>query len=70
MIPQPARAQWRPRRDAPGECAPRSLDCFPVSFDGDRVIVDTGRLDQSVPQPDRASRLFAIPDIGRCLDLD
>jgi cytochrome b6-f complex iron-sulfur subunit len=42
--------------------APRSMDRFPISFDGDRVIVDTGRINRSVARPETGTRLLAVPN--------
>ncbi|HLI06551.1 MAG TPA: ubiquinol-cytochrome c reductase iron-sulfur subunit [Ktedonobacteraceae bacterium] len=43
--------------------APRSLDRFKLSFDGDNVLVDTGTLNESVPHPDATTRIIAVPRI-------
>ncbi len=45
--------------DGPG---PRSLDRFPIAFDGANVIVNSGRLNQSVGRPGPGSRLLAVPN--------
>lgn len=44
--------------------APRSLDRFPLSFNGDTVIVSTGQLAAPVPHPDDTTRIIAMP--GPC----
>jgi cytochrome b6-f complex iron-sulfur subunit len=44
--------------DGPG---PRSMDRFPISFEGANVIVDTGRRNQSVGRPGPTTRLLAAP---------
>jgi len=41
--------------------APRSMDRFPIFFDGDDAIVDTGRINQSVLRPEPGTRLLAVP---------
>jgi cytochrome b6-f complex iron-sulfur subunit len=43
--------------------APRSLDRFQISFQGDNVVVNTGVLNQTVPQPDETTRLIAPPSV-------
>jgi len=43
--------------------APRSLDRFQISFDGDNVVVNTGALNQTVAQPDETTRLIAPPSV-------
>jgi cytochrome b6-f complex iron-sulfur subunit len=43
--------------------APRSLDRFPISFNGDDVIVNTGSLNANVAQPDTTTRLVAAPTV-------
>jgi cytochrome b6-f complex iron-sulfur subunit len=43
--------------------APRSLDRFQISFDGDNVLVNTGALNQSVARPDETTRLIAPPAV-------
>ncbi len=45
--------------------APRSLDRFPISFDGDNVIVSTGTLwSPQVPRPSDSTRIIPMP--GPC----
>jgi cytochrome b6-f complex iron-sulfur subunit len=41
--------------------SPRSMDRFPVSFSGASVVVDTGRLNQSVTRPELGARLLSPP---------
>jgi cytochrome b6-f complex iron-sulfur subunit len=41
--------------------SPRSMDRFPVSFDGTNVVVDTGRLNKSVARPQPGTRLLSPP---------
>jgi cytochrome b6-f complex iron-sulfur subunit len=41
--------------------SPRSMDRFPVSFAGTSVVVDTGRLNQSVTRPELGARLLSPP---------
>ncbi len=41
--------------------APRSLDRFALSFNGENVLVDTGTLNNTVPHPDATTLLIAIP---------
>lgn len=43
--------------------APRSLDRFKLSFNGDDVIVNTGEINETVAQPDSATRLIAAPSV-------
>jgi cytochrome b6-f complex iron-sulfur subunit len=43
--------------------APRSLDRFALSFDGENVIIDTGTLNNTVPHPDATTLLIAVPTI-------
>lgn len=43
--------------------APRSLDRFALSFNGEDLMVDTGTLNHSVPHPDATSRLIAMPTV-------
>lgn len=43
--------------------APRSLDRFALHFDGEQVVVDTGVLNNRVPQPDETTRLIAVPRV-------
>lgn len=44
--------------------APRSLDRFPLSFQGDSVVVSTGQLAASVPQPDDSTRIIPVPKVA------
>jgi cytochrome b6-f complex iron-sulfur subunit len=41
--------------------APRSLDRFALSFNGEDVVIDTGTLNNLVPHPDTSTRLISIP---------
>ncbi len=41
--------------------APRSLDRFALSFDGENVVVDTGTINNTVPHPDDTTRLIPVP---------
>ncbi len=43
--------------------APRSLDRFQISFQGDNVVVNTGVINQTVPHPDETTRLIAPPNV-------
>ena len=43
--------------------APRSLDRFALSFNGEDVVVDTGTLNNRVPHPDDTTRLIPVPTI-------
>jgi len=43
--------------------APRNLDRFPISFVGENVVVDTGRLILGADHPSRESRLMAVPAV-------
>jgi cytochrome b6-f complex iron-sulfur subunit len=43
--------------------APRSLDRFRLSFDGQNVLVDTGSLNQAVPHPEPSTRLIPVPTV-------
>jgi cytochrome b6-f complex iron-sulfur subunit len=43
--------------------APRSLDRFAFSFNGEDVMVDTGTLNNRVPHPDATTRLIAMPTV-------
>jgi len=47
-----------------GGPAPRSLDRFPISFQGDSVVVSTGQLAASVPQPDDSTRIILAPKVA------
>jgi cytochrome b6-f complex iron-sulfur subunit len=41
--------------------APRSLDRFALSFNGENVVIDTGTLNNLVPHPDATTRLIPVP---------
>jgi cytochrome b6-f complex iron-sulfur subunit len=41
--------------------SPRSMDRFPLRFEGTQVIVDTGQLLRTVARPEPATRLLTIP---------
>ncbi len=43
--------------------APRSLDRFAISFDGENVLIDTGKLNNLVPHPDQTTRLIPVPTV-------
>jgi cytochrome b6-f complex iron-sulfur subunit len=43
--------------------APRSLDRFEVTFNGDDLIVNTGVLNNTVSHPDATTRLIPIPTV-------
>ncbi len=43
--------------------APRSLDRFALSFNGQDVVVDTGTLNSAVPHPDTTTRLINQPTV-------
>jgi cytochrome b6-f complex iron-sulfur subunit len=43
--------------------APRSLDRFAFSFNGEDVVVDTGTLNNRVPHPDATTRLIPVPTV-------
>jgi cytochrome b6-f complex iron-sulfur subunit len=43
--------------------APRSLDRFEVTFNGDDLTVNTGVLNNTVSHPDATTRLIAIPTV-------
>jgi cytochrome b6-f complex iron-sulfur subunit len=43
--------------------APRSLDRWKMSFDGDNVVIDTGTLNNTVPHPDATTRIIAVPSV-------
>ncbi len=45
--------------------APRSLDRFALSFNGESVLVDTGTINNTVPHPDPTTLLIQVPTI-RC----
>jgi cytochrome b6-f complex iron-sulfur subunit len=42
--------------------SPRSMDRFPLRFEGINVVVDTGQLLQSVPRPVATTRLIDVPN--------
>lgn len=44
--------------------APRSMDRFALSFDGDNLIVDTGTLNNTVLIPDDTTRIISIKTAG------
>lgn len=44
--------------------APRSLDRFPLSFQGDSVVVSTGQLSAPVPHPDNTTRIIPVPTVA------
>jgi cytochrome b6-f complex iron-sulfur subunit len=46
--------------------APRSLDRFPVSFQGTSVVVSTGQTAAEVPRPDPTTRIIPPPIIAVC----
>jgi cytochrome b6-f complex iron-sulfur subunit len=41
--------------------APRSMDRFVLSFDGENVVVDTGKLNTKVAHPDDTTRILPVP---------
>jgi cytochrome b6-f complex iron-sulfur subunit len=41
--------------------APRSLDRFALSFNGEDVVIDTGTLNNKVPHPDGTTLLIPVP---------
>lgn len=41
--------------------SPRSMDRFPLRFEGSQVIVDTGQLLRTVPRPEPTTRLLDVP---------
>ncbi len=41
--------------------APRSLDRFALSFNGEDVVIDTGTLNNKVPHPDATTLLIPVP---------
>jgi cytochrome b6-f complex iron-sulfur subunit len=43
--------------------APRSLDRFALSFNGENVVIDTGTLNNTVPHPDDTTRLIPVPTV-------
>ena len=43
--------------------APRSLDRFALSFNGEDVVIDTGTLNSLVPHPDDVTRLIPVPTV-------
>jgi cytochrome b6-f complex iron-sulfur subunit len=44
--------------------APRSLDRFALSLDGENVLVDTGTLNNVVPHPDASTLLIQVPTVS------
>ena len=44
--------------------APRSLDRFALSFNGENVLVDTGTLNNMVPHPDTTTLLIQVPNVS------
>ena len=44
--------------------APRSLDRFPLSFQGDNVVVDTSQVAAAVPHPDPTTRIIPLPPVA------
>ena len=43
--------------------APRSLDRFALSFQGEDVVIDTGTLNNRVPRPDATTLLIPVPTV-------
>lgn len=43
--------------------APRSLDRFEISFNGDDVVVNTGVINNTVLHPDASTRLIPVPTV-------
>jgi len=43
--------------------APRSLDRFALSFNGEDVMINTGTLNNLVPHPDATTRLIQVPGV-------
>ena len=43
--------------------APRSLDRFALSLNGEDVVVSTGSLNMSVPHPDATTRIIPVPAV-------
>lgn len=43
--------------------APRSLDRFEISFQGDDVVVNTGVINNTVQHPDATTRLISVPTV-------
>src|SRR5207237_6064858 len=43
--------------------APRSLDRFALSFNGEDVVINTGTLNNLVPHPDATKRLISVPTV-------
>lgn len=41
--------------------APRSLDRFTLSFQGDSIVVDTGKLNNHINRPDASTRMLPMP---------
>ncbi len=46
--------------------APRSLDRFSMTFDGGNVVVDTGKINQTVQRPDPSTRVLRLPYVAVC----
>jgi cytochrome b6-f complex iron-sulfur subunit len=44
--------------------APRSLDRFALSFQGDNVVVSTGTTLTPVPRPDNTTRIIPVPSVA------
>jgi len=44
--------------------APRSLDRFQMSFNGDQVVVNTGAINDKVPHPDATTLLIPAPTVA------
>jgi cytochrome b6-f complex iron-sulfur subunit len=44
--------------------APRSLDRFEISFQGDDVVVNTGVINSRIQHPDKSTRLIAQPTVA------
>jgi len=43
--------------------APRSLDRFALSINGEDVVIDTGMLKNTVPHPDATTRIIPVPTV-------
>jgi len=43
--------------------APRSLDRFALSLNGEDVVINTGTLNNLVPHPDATTRLISVPPV-------
>jgi cytochrome b6-f complex iron-sulfur subunit len=46
--------------------APRSLDRFEMKFESDNVMVNTGKLNQTVQRPDPSTRILRLPYVDIC----